>query len=75
MTLEERLASTPPATSKANTKGVDFTPLSGESSRPEFTPTLDLAGNQKRIKEAKGRDLGNGAGGFAPSKPYSDTFK
>lgn len=75
MNLEERLAKTPPADSKANTRGVDFTPLSGESSRPEFTPTLDLAGNQKRIKEAKGRDLGNGAGGYAPSKPYSDIFK
>lgn len=75
MTLEERLATTPPADSKANTRGVDYTPLSGESSRPEFTPTLDLAGNQKKIKEAKGRELGNGAGGYAPSKPYSDIFK
>ena len=75
MTLEERLKANPPATSKANTKGVDFTPLSGESSRPEFTPTLDLAGNEKRIKEAKGRDLGNGAGGYNPGKPYSDKFK
>ena len=75
MTLEERLAKNPPADSKANTRGVDFTPLSKDSSRPEFTPTLDLANNQKKIKEAKGRDLGNGAGGYAPSKPYSDKFK
>ena len=68
MTLEERLAQTPPATSKANTKGGDKTLLEADGG-------LDLSKNEAAIEKAGGRKLGNGGGGYAPSKPYSDKFK
>lgn len=68
MTLEERLAQTPPATSKANTKGGDKTPLEADGG-------LDLSQNQAAIEKAGGRKLGQGGAGHSPSKPYSDTFK
>ena len=68
MTLEERLAQTPPATSKANTKGGDKTLLEADGG-------LDLSKNEVAIKKAGGRELGQGAGGHTPAKPYSDTFK
>ena len=68
MTLEERLKSNPPASSKANTKGGDKTLLEADGG-------LDLSKNEKAIEKAGGRKLGQGGGGYAPSKPYSDTFK
>ena len=34
---------------------------------------LNLAINQSRIKNAGGRDLGNGAGGWNPTNKYSDS--
>ena len=68
MTLEERLVQTPPATSKANTKGGDKTLLEADGG-------LDLSKNEKAIEKAGGGKLGQGGGGYAPSKPYSDTFK
>ena len=68
MTLEERLKQTPPASSKANTKGGDKTLLEADGG-------LDLSKNEKAIEKAGGRKLGQGSGGYAPSKPYSDTFK
>ena len=68
MTLEERLTQTPPAASKANTKGGDKTLLEADGG-------LDLSKDEKAIEKAGGRKLGNGGGGYAPSKPYSDTFK
>jgi hypothetical protein len=36
---------------------------------------LDLSKNETAIKKAGGREIGQGAGGYAPGKPYSDTFK
>lgn len=68
MTLEERLTQTPPATSKANTNGGDKTLIEADGG-------LDLSKDEKAIEKAGGRKLGNGGGGYAPSKPYSDTFK
>ena len=68
MTLEERLTQTPPAASKANTKGGDKTLIEADGG-------LDLSKDEKAIEKAGGRKLGNGGGGYAPSKPYSDTFK
>ena len=68
MTLEERLEKNPPATSKANTKGGDKTLIEADGS-------LDLSKDEKAIEKAGGRKLGQGGGGYAPSKPYSDTFK
>jgi hypothetical protein len=67
-TLEELLAKTPPATSKANIKGGDKTPLEADGGR-------DLSKDEKAIEAAGGRKLGQGAAGFAPGKPYSDKFK
>jgi len=68
MTLEERLEKTPPETSKANTKGGDKTLIEADGG-------LDLSKDEKAIEKAGGRKLGQGGGGYAPSKPYSDTFK
>ena len=68
MTLEERLKKTPPADSKANTKGGDKTPLEADGGK-------DLSKNEKAIEKAGGRKLGQGGAGFAPGKPYSDKFK
>jgi hypothetical protein len=68
MTLEERLKANPPASAKANTKGGDKTLLEADGG-------LDLSKNEAAIEKAGGRKLGNGGGGYAPSKPYSDTFK
>ena len=60
MTLEERLEKTPPATSKANTKGGDKTLIEADGG-------LDLSKDEAKIKQARGGKLN--------SKPYSDTFK
>ena len=68
MTLEERLKQTPPASSKANTKGGDKTLLEADGG-------LDLSKNEKAIEKAGGRKLGQGGAGHTPSKPYSDTLK
>jgi hypothetical protein len=68
MTLEDRLKNSPPATSKANTKGGDKTLIEADGG-------LDLMLNQDLIKSSGGREIGQGAGGYAPSKTYSDTFK
>ena len=68
MTLEERLAKNPPANSKANTKGGDKTLIEADGG-------LDLSKDEKAIEKAGGRKLGQGGGGYAPSKPYSDTVK
>jgi hypothetical protein len=68
MTLEERLEKNPPATSKANTNGGDKTLIEADGG-------LDLSKDEKAIEKAGGRKLGQGGGGYAPSKPYSDTFK
>ena len=68
MTLEERLKQTPPQTSKVNTKGGDKTPLEADGGK-------DLSKDEQAIKKAGGRELGKGAAGNAPAKPYSDKFK
>lgn len=68
MTLEERLKQTPPASSKANTKGGDKTPLEADGG-------LDLSKDEKAIEKSGGRKLGKGAAGHSPSKPYSDSLK
>ena len=68
MTLEERLKQAPPASSKANTTGGDKTPLEADGG-------LDLSKDEQAIKKSGGRELGNGAAGNGPSKPYSDSFK
>lgn len=68
MTLENMLKTNPPATSKANLKGGDKTLLEADGG-------LDLSKNEAAIKKAGGREIGQGAGGYSPSKPYSDTFK
>ena len=36
---------------------------------------LDLSKDHQAIKKSGGRELGNGAAGHGPSKPYSDSFK
>jgi hypothetical protein len=68
MTLEERLAQTPPATAKANTKGGDKTLIEADGG-------LDLSKDEAAITKAGGRKLGQGGAGHTPSKPYSDTLK
>lgn len=68
MTLEDMLKNNPPVTSKANLKGGDKTLLEADGG-------LDLSKDEAAIKKAQGRELGQGAGGYAPSKPYSDIFK
>ena len=68
MTLEERLAKNPPANSKANTKV-------GDKNLIEAYGGLELSKDEKAIEKAGGRKLGQGGGGYAPSKPYSDTVK
>jgi hypothetical protein len=68
MALEDMLKNNPPATSKANLKGGDKTLIEADGG-------LDLSKNETAIKKAGGRELGQGAGGHTPGKPYSDTFK
>ena len=70
MTLEERLAQNPPATSKAKTNIGDRTPVSIDA---QFNK-IEKKVNGKEVDATRGK-LGNGGGGFAPGKPYSDTFK
>ena len=60
MTLEERLEKQPPATSKANTKGGDKTPIEADGG-------LDLSMDEAKLKQARGGKLN--------TKPYSDTLK
>ena len=60
MTLEERLAQTPPPAAKANTKGGDKTLIEADGG-------LDLSKDDKALSKARGGKLN--------SKPYSDTFK
>ncbi len=60
MTLEERLAKTPPAQSKANLKGGDKTKLEADGG-------LDLSKNESALKQARGGKLNQ--------SPYSDTLK
>jgi hypothetical protein len=60
MTLEERLKKTPPASSKANTKGGDKTPIEADGG-------LDLSKDEAKLKQARGGKLN--------TKPYSDTLK
>ena len=60
MTLEERLEKQPPATSKANTKGGDKTPIEADGG-------LDLSKDEAKLKQARGGKLN--------TKPYSDTLK
>ena len=64
MTLEERLEKTPPATSKANTKGGDPEIIGYENT---YGPSLDLAKDEAALKAARKGTLN--------MKPYSDTFK
>ena len=68
MTLEERYNTNPPLTSKANLKGNDKTPIEADGGK-------DLSKDESAILKAQGRPIGRGAGGYAPNKPYSDTFK
>ena len=67
MTLEERLAQTPPPTSKVNSNGGDKTPLTADGG-------LDLSKDEKAIEQAGGRKLGQTGAGHTPAKPYSDSF-
>ena len=60
MTLEERLKSNPPASSKANVKGGDKTLIEADGG-------LDLSKDEAALKKARGGKLN--------IKPYSDTFK
>ena len=60
MTLEERLKQTPPATSKANTKGGDKTLIEADGG-------LDLSKNESALKQARGGKLN--------IKPYTDSHK
>lgn len=60
MTLEERLKQQPPASSKANTKGGDKTPIEADGG-------LDLSKDEAKLKKARGGKLN--------TKPYSDTIK
>ena len=68
MTLEERLEKNPPKNSLANLKGGDKTLIEADGG-------LDLSKDEAAITKAGGRKLGQQAGGYAPSKPYSDKFK
>tara|TARA_Y100000389_G_scaffold182392_1_gene198959 strand:- start:813 stop:995 length:183 start_codon:yes stop_codon:yes gene_type:complete len=60
MTLEERLAQTPPSVSKANLKGGDKTKLEADGG-------LDLSKNESVLKQARGGKLN--------TKPYTDSHK
>lgn len=64
MTLEERLKQTPPATSKANTKGGDPEIVGYEN---PYSPSKDLSKDDAKLKQARGGKLN--------TKPYSDSFK
>lgn len=72
MNLEERLKANPPANSNANTKGGDPEIIGYEN---PYSPSKDLSKDEAAIEKAGGRKLGQGGGGYAPSKPYSDLFK
>lgn len=62
-----------PANGKANVKGVDYTPIGDESSRPEYNPSQDFV-NQDLTKQ-RGGALGSGKyqGGYTNNKTYSST--
>lgn len=62
MNLEERLAKTPPITSKANLKGKDIEPVGYENS---FKPSKDLSKDESALQKARG--------GVLNIKKYSDS--
>lgn len=64
MALIDILEKTPPPTSKANTKGGDKTLLEADGG-------LDLSKNEKELTKARKGEIGTGAGGYTPSKPYT----
>ena len=62
-----------PASGKANIKGVDYTPIGDESSKPEFNPSANLV--NKDLTKERGGALGSGKyqGGYSNTKSYSST--
>jgi len=66
MTILERYQQAIPDTGDANIKGKDKTPIGDDNPTGEQNPSLDLATDETRLKNARGGQL--------TSKPYSDTF-
>lgn len=66
MTILERYQQAIPDTGDANIKGRDKTPIGDDNPTGEQNPSLDLATDETRLKNARGGQL--------TSKPYSDTF-
>ena len=57
----------PPATSKANLKGVDRTPIGADDPSGEFKPSKDLIKNEAALAKARHGNI--------PTTKYSDSFK
>jgi len=64
MTLEERLAQTPPAVSKANLKGGDPEII---GYRNPYSPSKNLSKDESALTKARG--------GLLASKAYTDNFR
>lgn len=70
-TLEDLLKSNPPATSQIKKiNGGNNTPISIDAAFDKIEAEV----NKKDVEKTRGT-LGNGGGGYAPGKPYSDKFK
>lgn len=65
MDLLNKFKSTPPPTSKYK-GGPDKTPIEADGG-------LDLSKDEAKIKKAKGREFGQGSGGWSDVKPYSSS--
>ena len=65
-----------PATARANTKGIDTTPIGDDNPRGEFTPSSDLAKNEQRLARGRGGSIGgghpNGVVGYTNVAKYTD---
>jgi hypothetical protein len=65
-----------PLTARANTKGIDTTPIGDDNPRGEFTPSSDLARNEQRLTKGRRGVLGgghpNGVVGYTNVAKYTD---
>jgi hypothetical protein len=65
-----------PATARANTKGIDTTPIGDDNPRGEFSPSSDLAKNEQLLTRGRRGVLGgshpNGVIGYSNVAKYTD---
>lgn len=82
MSLIDKYNNEKPASAKANTRGVDLTPIGdGGKGYPEFSPSSDFIKDEKALTKARLGALGSmpnegfTAPGYNPGNTYSNNVK